>query len=202
MDRVSKILFLPLLLILGCNDSVKEQLPPLEQQTSDSIEKAEIDELTKLTKAVYLWYETTGNKTPDFNYISKDSIYIGIDTNALKSRKNELLNTGLFSTHFIKNISIIGEMITGKLKHPSIKYYVGEISPFGNGGNPWTNTQDTPDKYWEIITLNNITFHTDSANFTWTWGDNYMYHIQAVKESGKWKINTLEGFYPENFIGT
>ena len=112
------------------------------------------------------------------------------------------LNTGLFSTDFIKNIGVIGQMITGKLKHPSIKYYVGEISPFGNASNPWTNTQDTPDKYWETITINDLVINGDTATFNWTWGNNYEYKIQAVKYSGKWKINKLEGFYPENFIGT
>ena len=102
---------------------------------------------------------------------------------------------------FLDNYNRIALTIDQELKSKSIEWLIGELPPFGNDANPWCNCQDyATERYWEIITLQNIQSDGNSAAFDWTWGDGCRYKVRAKKEHETWKIDYLQGFDFNEFV--
>ena len=75
----------------------------------------------------------------------------------------------------------------------------GEMPTFNDDVDEWCNCQDNPDNYWEKLTLVDLKFNNDEANFKWTWGNHFFYGVKAGKENNVWKITGLERFTIKNF---
>ncbi|GAA4313147.1 hypothetical protein GCM10023183_32570 [Nibribacter koreensis] len=204
--------------MLGCNrqkvseetqiqDSKKsEKKLVFTQETTDRIKKAvntDSVQLTAFTRSFYKWYEQKGRK-PDFIPVrksTKDSAYMGIDWKAHNIRVTELKNTGFFSNAFLDNYQRIAERIDQKLKSGEEVWLVGEMSPFGPDANAWCNCQDTKEKYWETLTIQDFQRGSGKATFQWTWGDAFTYAIKTEHVQNKWFISEMEGFQFENYFG-
>ncbi len=159
-------------------------------------------EIENFTKELYKWNETK-NSHNDFSPLENkktDSIYTNLDLILHKERIQELQNTKLFALQFIENYDKIGLTIHEKMQAKTLQWHIGDLPPFGNGANPWCNCQDNPDEYWKKIKIKNLIIHKQTATYNWTWGDDFNYKAQAIKENGDWKISYLEGFDFNKFI--
>ena len=186
--RITFFLAILALFWFGCGRADKSAAAPLEIN-QDSIT------LTDLVINVYAWREKV-NHQEDFTVMADDSdtAYTGIDWKAFDAHLSSLVESAYFHTQFIDNHKKIAQQIDDDLKKGKIVWLVDDISPFGNGANPWCNCQDYPNEYWKIITLVDLKIDNEKANFSWTWGNGFYYKASAIKESGVWKISYLEGF--------
>lgn len=200
------------LVIFACNEKTEKKVSEtLEEQNQPNLAKQnqpsstnDIAELEKLTKELYKWNETKSSQL-DFDPLQKektDTIYARINLARHKQRLNELKETNLFADQFIQNYNKIALTIDEKMMNKTLAYYIGELPPYGNDANPWCNCQDNPDNYWEKITLKNVKIKDNNATYNWTWGDNFIYKVETIKENGIWKISYLQGFDFKNFIPT
>ena len=168
--------------------------------TNHSINNSDNIKFTNLLRSMYEWYETKGIKSMDFDVYSKDSLYAGIDSIALRNRLTELQHTDFFSQDFLNNYKKIAQEIDNQLKHGTMKFYKGDLPPYGSEANPWCNCQDNPDNYWKIIETKNIKINGNSASLSWTWGGNFLYRVKLKREHTAWKISYLEGFDFNSFF--
>lgn len=155
-------------------------------------------ELLDLTKNLLKWHEADfkGDFLPTSD---NDNIYIGIDWSAHKARMVELSKTNFFTAEFMKNYEEIALQLDKELKQNPIKYYKGELPPYGNDASEWCNCQDYPSNIWEHLGIRNIKQGKDIVSYYWTWGEGLNYFVQAKLENGKWKIAYLEGFDKKNY---
>jgi len=199
-----KLLFLGIgLFVFCCNQITKDTTPANATNTSGITDDKE--ELQKLMRQLYQWYETDGFKS-EFEPIA-DSLnyqYIGLDYKLHNERLNELTLIDFFTEEFLGNYHKIALTIDEKLKKNEEEWLVGNLPPFGNDASPWCNCQDSPENYWETITIDEIVFTNNIATFVWTWGkwgsEDFKYHVEAVKENDIWKIQYMEGFDYDKFI--
>jgi len=159
-----------------------------------------------LVKDFYKWWATKNSKN-DFVPIEKGSFYVGLDLKAHTKRLEELKATNFFSDDFLDNYNNLGLTIDDKLKSGKLKWYIGDLPPYGNEAAPWCNCQDTPsEKFWEDIKITFLSLDSSNANLEWTWGkksegwDNFEYTIKAIKINGVWEIAYLQGFDAKVFL--
>jgi len=203
-----KLLFLGIgLLVFCCNQIKKDGESVTSADSSGIIANADKEELLKLIKQLYEWYETDGFKgefIPVADSVSQK--YTGLDYAVHNERLCELRQTDFFTEEFLGNYHKIALTIDEKLKKNEIEWLVGDLPPFGNDASPWCNCQDAPHEYWEKITINEVVFDQEKATFIWTWGkwgdDDFKYHVKAIKEHDIWKIVYLQGFDYNEFIRT
>lgn len=190
------------LAIFSCGKKSNQAVANAELEQNQSSLVNDTLELEKLTKELYRWHETKSSQIdfPPLQTGKMDTTYSGIDLVQHKLRQNELKNTNLFAIQFLDNYNKIALKIDKDIRNKSLVYYVGELPPYGNDANPWCNCQDSPERYWEKIKIENIQIIDNNAIFNWTWGDNFKYKIKAIKENGQWKILNLEGFEMNSFL--
>jgi len=59
--------------------------------------------------------------------------------------------------------------------------------------NDWCKCQGDPGgKWWETLTISGLRDDGESADFNWTWGHDFFYHVRA-KDHNKWEVSYLEG---------
>lgn len=143
---------------------------------------------------MYEWNDSIGYKTPDHTFIAKDSLYLDLDRKALAIRLDQLKATNFFSEEFLKNFASFGDEMEKQLKTGTVKYYVGDVPPFGLDASPWCNCQDAPENHVQKLQLADLIINADSSSFNWTWGDGFRYKMKMKKESGEWKVYYMEGF--------
>ena len=182
-----KILII-ILLTLGTASSINCQNSKTTDKKADSVQ------LTTLTRNVYKWYETTTRFKYDFDYIVKDGLLKGIDWTKNKERIEELEKTDFFDKMFVDNLKEITELIDKYCKDDKKKYPFNLYPPWVTGSNDWCNCQISPDNYWQTMTITNLKDNGDSADFDWTWGDEFYYHAQARRTNKKWRISYLQGW--------
>lgn len=201
MKHCILILVISGLLLSGCHQA-ENQKASATNPTSAMISDSKKD-LQQLVRQMYEWHETNSSQN-DFEPIAdaQDSSYVGIDLTKHKARVAELQKTGFFSTQFLDNYNQIGLAIDKGLKSKKLEWLVGDLPPFGNDANPWCNCQDNPENYWQTMTLDKLTSDATTATFIWTWGNDFQYRVQAIKEKGKWKTSYLQGFDFNEFIPT
>ncbi len=209
------ILFTILLTIIataGCiNDDESNRQHPATRIPSDSTsfkKDADSDRLNdslallELTRKLYHWAGEE-SKGADFEPALanvNDTTYAGIDLKTHQQRLKELEQTGLFTHNFKVNYNKIALAIDKEVKNRALIWEPGVLPPFGNGANPWCNCQDTPDNYPAKIWIMQLSFNNDTASYNWSWGDGLVYHIKALREDGKWKIDYMEGFDYDTYI--
>jgi hypothetical protein len=189
-----RILIAIMFLTLGTTSFVNCQNSKRANINVDSVE------LTTLTRNVYKWYETTTKFQTDFNYIVRDSLLKGIDWTKNKERMEDLQKTDLFDTFFLNNLKEIAEQIDKYCKEDNEKYQFNLYPPWVSGANDWCNCQISPDNYWETLTISNLKDNGDSADFNWTWGNDFYYHVKAKKTNNKWRISYLQGWDKKEHI--
>jgi hypothetical protein len=157
--------------------------------------------LTKLVRAVYKWEDTQGQGNDfDPKEIEGDSLFRGIDWNAYNKRVKLLTESNYFDQRFLANHKQIAQYIDTALKSGREEWPKGEYPSFGYDASPWCNCQDTPtENAWDSLTVTDLKIGNNQADFSWTWGDNFLYKTKATKDNGTWKISYLEGFKPENW---
>lgn len=201
-----KLLFLGVgLFVFCCNQVKKDGESESSTETSGITVDADKEDLQKLMRQMYEWYETEGFES-DFSPVadSVDYKYTGLDYAKHNERLSELRQIDFFTEEFLGDYHKIALTIDEKLKTNEIEWLVGDLPPFGNDANPWCNCQDNPDEYWKKITIGEVVFDKEEATFVWTWGkwgeDDFKYHVKAVKENDIWRIQYLEGFDYDEFI--
>lgn len=189
------------LLLLSCHQTDKKR-PSTKEETTINVADDK-QKLQQLVSQLYEWHETQSANS-DFEPIAdkKDSIYIGLDLKKHKKRLIELKKSDFFANQFMENYNKIALIIDDGLKNKKLKYFVGELPPYGNGANSWCNSQDTPYNYWKTITINNVKIDHHTAIFNWSWGGKFEYKAKAVKSNNKWRISYLQGFNFNEFIPT
>lgn len=183
-----------MMLVIGCAETQKNGYKKdITIVSSDSLE------LLTLTKKLLKWSSTNseGDFIPKSN---NDTVYIGINWSIHKLRVKELINTDFFSQDFIESYENIAHYLDIELKENKIKYYKGEITPYGNGASEWCNCQDYPSSFENKLKIRNIKQVGNITTFYWTWDDESSYMIKVKKENKRWLIIYLEGFNIKNFI--
>lgn len=182
----------------GCNSGNSSQTPgTASTRTQDSTE------IVALIRNVYKWHETAGPQA-DFSPAegsAQDTAYVGLDMSRHWNRLAELRQTGFFSAAFLDNYDRIATDIHQDLQNGTVEWLIGDVSPYSPDINPWCNCQDYPDRYWETITVSNISGDSNEKTFDWTWGAPFIYSAKAQKENGTWKISYLQGFDYTTFTG-
>lgn len=152
--------------------------------------------LTALVRSLYKWHETAPR--PDgFVPLKKnpvDTLNTRMDLAANNKAIRELKQTGLFADDFLTDYRNIAVRMDRELRDGSSLWPDGELPTFNDDVDEWCNCQDFPDNYWEKLTLADLKFNDNEADFKWTWGDNFFYHTKAKKIAGIWKISYLEGY--------
>lgn len=162
-------------------------------------------ELTKLIQNMYIWLDSSDNRTPDFSVIGNDSLFTGINKELLDQRLNEMRESNLFAPTFIDNYKNIALTIDKELSEGSLIYHKGYYPPYGSEASPWCNCQDTPENI-ENIEIAILEIDNDIATFYWTipnkiYWDNFSYVVQTKKIDKVWKISFLEGLDSTKFFG-
>lgn len=191
------------LILTNCVQTGKKNQEIKYSQTTDSV-NAEIDTigLTNLVRNLYKWHETRSSQI-DFDPttgLEQDSFYIGIDWNKHEKRLKELEETNFFSKNFFDNYNSIAETVDKELKTEAGKWFVGELSPYGNDANPWCNCQDNPENYWKILNILNVQKENNDIKFSWSWDDKPNYMIIATKTNNSWRIKYLQGFDYKEYL--
>lgn len=160
-------------------------------------------QIETLIRKTYEWIETKKTQS-DFDVIEnkKGDKYVALNTKTHNKIVSELKNSNFFAQQFIDNYNKIGLKIGENLKTNKIKYFVGELPPYGNDSNPWCDCQDNPESYWKTLKVNDLKIQNNKATFYWTWTewkDSPKYKVTAVKENGIWKIAALDGFDYNSF---
>ena len=199
MKHFSLTFLLLVFFLFGCNQ-INNKSTVVTNETAVTVsgngkELQEREKLQELVRRLYEWHETKGSKH-DFYPVSdsQNRTHIGLDLNRHKQRLTELKQTDFFAEQFLDNYNKLALTIDEILKTEKIEWLVGDILPFGNNTNPWCNCQDNPDNYWKTINITKLTLADNTAIFIWTWGKEFEYKVNAVKENGSWKISYLQGF--------
>ena len=190
------------LLLAGCgnHESAKKEEKAIVAEVPDAVSQDSIA-LTRLVRSVYKWEDTEGQDNDfDPKETAGDSLYRGLDWTAYDKRVKKLKETNYFDQRFFDNHKQIAQYIDTALKSGREEWPKDELPSFGYDASPWCNCQDAPsDSAWTTLTITNLKIENGQADFSWTWGDNFLYKTKATKENGAWKISYLEGFKPENW---
>lgn len=208
MKQINFPLLILGILLVGCGETNKNTTAVNEEDTLAIKENAsnnkqdDEQQLQQLVRRLYEWNETKSSKK-DFDVLAdtSDSLYVGLDLKQHTARLAELKEIAIFSDEFIDNYNKIALSIDKGLKKKEITYFVGELPPYGGESDPWCNCQDSPANYWKKISLHQIKIVNSRANFYWSWGDDFMYKVEATKLGGQWRITYLEGFDFKRFMG-
>ena len=134
-----------------------------------------------LVEEFYEWYETRYEKN-DFAPVAESGslLYTGMDIKKHHDCLNTLRRTGFFANDFLDNYDRIVQAIDSGLKSKELKWSTGDLPTYGNCANPWYNSQDTPDSYWEPITINDMCIDNEVATISWGWSEHFCSKLKAV----------------------
>ncbi len=184
--------------LFGCKESRENKTT---QKNSTIINQSDVDsaELTTLIRNVYNWYENNEIEDFPYEYIEgQDSIFVGIDWDKYQNNIKIFEKTNFFSVEFLNKHNKIAKNIDSSIRKADLKWRNRNdgISIWETGANDWCGCQDYPDKYWETLAIDSLVINKDIADFVWTWDrqKSHTYRVNAKKEKGKWKINSLNGF--------
>lgn len=158
--------------------------------------------LTQLIRRVYTW--RASSHLDDFPYLyetSNPGILVGIDWEKYRQNVSQLIDTDLFTDAFIRKHKSIALSLDSSIRKADLKWrdVNGYIPIWSTDRDDWCDCQDYPDRYWELLTINDLKIENDLATLNWTWdtdATNYphTYQITARKINNSWKINSLYGF--------
>lgn len=198
MKIFNSLLFAITVLVIRCSCTQMQKNTEVNSKEATTSVSSDSIELLALTKNLLKWHEA--DLKGDFPSMSdNDSVFTGIDWPTHKARMEELSKTNFFTQEFMDNYQKIALQLDKELKQNPVKYYEGELPPYGNGANEWCNCQDYPSDVWNRLMIKNIKLEKDIASYYWTWGDDLNYFVKAKKENGYWKITSLERFDVKNY---
>ena len=161
----STVLLIALYLSLHLNCSAQKKLI-FYKKKQDSIE------LTIFVKKVYKWHNEQITIEKGFDPKKRqatDTMYSGIDMEAVNFMINKLRNSGFFDEHFLANYRNIALHMDKELKTGAAKWREGALPPFNHDADPWCNCPDAPGNYWQKIKIDQLETNRDEVNFQWTW---------------------------------
>lgn len=189
------IFTLVITLLVSCK---KETVTPKPTATKETPFTKDQKEIEKLVKDMYHWVGNAPDDPHGWRRFIKDSLVVGYDQIGHSLYMMNFNKNGYFSTGFIDNMARIFNTQDKLLRNGKVKWHVNDMSPFHGDANPWCNCQDGG--------LNDITLHfekteANTATFYWyredyenSGYDKLHYHMRAIKEGGKWKIDYMEGW--------
>jgi hypothetical protein len=188
-----------LMLFFSCNQPKANQ-EQAEFNSAITVVSDDKQQLEKLTRSLYEWKETK-SRLNDFEPLESaaSEYYRGLDLPKNEQRIAELKSTGLFSDRFIANYRNIAASIDLSLKEKTFEWLKGDLPPFGVDAEIWCNCQDSPEGYWQDITIKNLKTNGIVATFSWSIKNNPDYTIKAAKENNVWKILFLEEYMRKHF---
>ena len=169
--------------------------PPPPQETTPQ-------KIIRVLQKMYQWQATQGGAM-DFPLIDNGERYTGLNQTVFAQRLKQLQATKLFATGFLSAYNQIAQEIHRRLSTGEAEYWIGDMPPYGNDVDPWTNSQDAPAQFWYQFRIQNFQFQGTQAQFTWHWPVGYgdqPYWVGMVKEQGQWRINYLQGFDLKTFF--
>ena len=186
---------------------VKKPTPPPKQPVQEPVPEKKVAQpqpkdiapyqINTLVRQLYQWHHTQGRVT-DFPLLDDEEKYTGLNQPAFANRLQQLRDTNLFSTGFINNYAQIGQEIDRRLITGKMDYWVGDMPPYGNDADPWTNAQDIPSEtYWQTLRIRNLIIQNNQGSLSWLWPQSFGeqdYLIGVVKENNRWRINYMQGF--------
>ena len=196
-----------LLVLLVCATACTAPSPkPNQMDVGAAAEQAAIE---TLVRQMYKWHDADHSKNELQPLDGSDTLYMGMDLDKLELRLGELRRTHFFTDEFIGNYDTLVRTIDRFLKNGKMQWHVGELPPFGDDADPWTDSQDYPDAdnfSWDTVPLTFESIDSVKATLTWTWGNpqaekGFSYRIRVVKVDGRWKVAYLQGFDRGTFIG-
>lgn len=191
------IFYAAIIILVSCSEKSEKKL--IANENINNTKNNDSIEITKLIREVYEWHET--NDIDDFPYKYdeiQDTIFIGIDWKKYQVNIINFKEKNFFSNEFLKKHKEIASTIDSSIKKADIKWRnINDGIPlWETGANDWCGCQDYPDNYWKLLTIDSLNVKENFANFIWTWDKEYShtYKVTVIKEGGKWKINSLDGF--------
>lgn len=191
------IFYVAIIILVSCSEKSEKKL--IANENINNTKNNDSIEITKLIREVYEWHET--NDIDDFPYKYdeiQDTIFIGIDWKKYQDNIINFKEKIFFSNEFLKKHKEIASTIDSSIKKADIKWRnINDGIPlWETGANDWCGCQDYPDNYWKLLTIDSLNVKENFANFIWTWDKEYShtYKVTVIKEGGKWKINSLDGF--------
>ena len=185
---------------VSCKPSTSVSSEPLDVVAA--LSQDDSLKLTRLMRDLYRWHENTISKQ-DFepeDVADNDSLFLRLKMQSHKSRMEELKSTQFFTAAFLNNYDSIFQSTNTALVGKEMEWRVGELPPFGNDADPWCNCQDAPDKYWERLTIEEVTVDGNKYGFNWTWDDDFEYQVVAIKTGENFQMDYLEGFDYDAFF--
>lgn len=175
-------------------------------QSEDKIAFGKLDndsiELTTLIKQVYEWHMS--KRIDDFPYKYEepaDTLFTGIDWEKYNNNFKIFKQTSFFSLDFLDRHKEIALTLDTSIKKADNEWRnINDGIPlWDTDADDWCGCQDYPDNYWEKLIIHDLEIKSEIASFYWTWdeqlkSDSFKYKMTAIKEDGKWKINSMEGF--------
>ncbi len=194
-----------LLVLLVCATSCTAPSPkPNQVGVGVAADKAAIE---SLVRHMYEWHDADHSKNELEPADTKDTAYLGMDLDKLGLRLGELRRAHFFANEFIDNYDTLVRTVDRYLKNGKMQWNVGDLPPFGDDADPWTDSQDYPDGHsWDTVPFTFEQIDTTKATFTWTWGNpressRFSYRIRVAKAGGQWQIVYLQGFDRNAFLG-
>jgi hypothetical protein len=193
-----------ILLMTNCTEVETSTTSKQTNATSGQIADNSKDStaVVDLVRKMYQWYEklpAQGEFEGKTNKAS-DTIYSSLDIDLHQKRLQALEASDCFASEFIDNYKKIGQNIDQALKSGKTIWLVGDMSPFGDGADPWCACQDRPDAFSNLLIIKNMQINENKASCTWTLDEQNPYQVRAVKENGQWKIAYLQGFDFEQYL--
>lgn len=193
-----------ILLMTNCTEVETSTTSKQTNATSGQIADNSKDSVAvvDLVRKMYQWYEklpAQGEFEGKTNKAS-DTMYSSLDIDLHQKRLQALEASDCFASEFIDNYKKIGQNIDQALKSGKTIWLVGDMSPFGDGADPWCASQDRPDAFSNLLIIKNMQINENKATCTWTLDEQNPYQVRAVKENGQWKIAYLQGFDFEQYL--
>lgn len=204
MNHLSATILLGAILLFGCNQAGNKT--PAVAKTSVSASAEDKEQIRQLIRQALTWAHTD-NSIAVLPVVVKDSVYTGVDLGRHQQGLVNLRQTDLFSAEFIENYNQIIKTLDRNIQNGTYEKWIvgdGPTFSFASEADPWTMCQDvpydTPNPY-EHVEISVVDL--GKGEMRWQWGSlpleadsdwkNFAY-FRVVKENGKWKIDSMEGF--------
>ena len=168
------------------------------QQKKDSVL------LINLVRSAYRWHNREIVYDQGFDPVKArpaDTFYSGIDRKAVDAMIGKYRKSGYFDEEFLQNYEALASRMNRELHDGSVRWREGALPPFNQDADPWCNCAEPAGGYWQKLRLSDVKINGLHADLHWTWGNNYFYHLKAVKKHGQWKISYLAGYDPSKNFG-
>ncbi|WP_157491225.1 hypothetical protein [Flammeovirga sp. SJP92] len=158
--------------------------------------------LKNLIQQIYKWHINNEFNDFPYKYDSENSnIVTGIDWNQYNENIKTLEATNFFSQSFMNLHQSIASNIDISMKAADQKWRTieGVFLLWDPEVDIWCGCQDSPENYWKLLSLQNLTSNNAEVIVEWTWNQSedvypFKYKVKAEFIDNQWKVNWIEGF--------